>query len=145
MSHKLIEALNAITEADFDALALKLKDAEAEVQSLKELLKVVAAKLGKTAPGQHGGRRVQKPKSAAAPNVAADGESDEDTTPAIPGMTRTEQHRRTVQRFIQANGPTRSAELCKKTGVPVGSITAVLKHPMFVETAIGWGLTVNHR
>ncbi len=130
----LLNALAAVTEDDFAAMEKEIETKRAELAALESLVKVVSAKLGKTPPkvGRGG-----KPSNFTAVNT------DEEQAPA--GTTQTEFRRKRIQEYIMANGPAPLSKLSKHTGIPLGSMNALMKHPMFTQTALGYGLAANHR
>ena len=131
--NNLLTALNSVTEDDFNAMEKEIEEKRNELASLESLIKVIAVKLGKVTP------KVARGKSA---NFNA---SNPDEEQAPPGTTQTEFRRKRIKEYLMANGPMPQAKIVKGTGIPQGSITAVLKHPMFVQTALGYGLAENHR
>lgn len=157
MTTALMNAIAAITEADYDALVSEINQHEAKLASLRELLKIVSARLGKADPTARKtwSRKPKDPKKPEATkptdgswsdvSEAADQEELAEALRPPAGTTRTEHYRSIVKKYIQANGPQPLAAITKATGIPNGSISAVVSNPMFVKTAIGYGLTANHK
>ena len=123
----LLEALSEATDSDLEDVEAKLVELEKEVAALKELRKVLAAKLGKDLPKSgRGGRR----------KVAAGTAEDEDGD----GFGRAGTliaRRRTIFEYITANGPQTQAELCKQCSIPTGSISATVDHNFFKQLPDG--------
>lgn len=141
---KLVEVLSNATQEDFDALTVRIQELQSELDSLLEVQKVIGLRLGLIEKKKWGGGR--KPAAAnveSGQDSVAEEDSDAPTPPV--GTTRTEFYRKLASEYIQANGPKPLADICRHTRIPSGSITAVVKHPMFVKTAIGYGLAKNHR
>lgn len=129
----LLNALAAVTEDDFAAIEKEIETKRAELAALESLMKVVSTKLGKTPPKPGRGNQ----SNFTAVNL------DEEQAPA--GTTQTEFRRKRIQEYIMANGPAPLSKISKATGIPLGSMNALFKHPMFTQTALGYGLSANHR
>lgn len=129
----LLNALNSVTEDDFDAMQKEIDGKRNDLHSLEALQKVIAVKLGKIPE--------KAPRGKAANFTAVN--PDEEQAPA--GTSQTEFRRKRVKEYIMANGPMPLNKIAKQTGIPSGSISAVMKHPMFTQTALGYGLAENHR
>jgi len=140
-----VEVLRTATKEDFDALTTEIEARQAELDSLLEVQKVLGLRLGLIEKKKWGGGRkpAGKPAEPTGHKTETEDESDAPAPPA--GTTRMEHYRKLVSEYIQANGPKPLADVCRHTKIPNGSITAVVKHPMFVKTAIGYGLSKNHR
>ena len=161
MSVKFLEILSQVNDSDFEEIVEAINKAEVHLKRLRAILPIVAAQCGKShlMPPKHGGRRVKKPVAAGTgsqragstseswQDAAEDADQDDLAAQLRPpaGVTKTEHYRQVVKRYLQANGPQLTHKICKQTGIPNGSITAVLNNPMFVKTAIGYGLTANHK
>ena len=141
----LVEVLRSATKEDFDALTTEIESRQAELDSLLEVQKVLGLRLGLIEKKKWGGPRKAVNKPAGTESQDTENEDDSDAPVPPAGTTRIEHYRKLVSEFIQANGPKPLAEICRHTKIPNGSITAVVKHPMFVKTAIGYGLAKNHR
>lgn len=57
----------------------------------------------------------------------------------------TDFRRKQIYLYIENNGPTPLKNLAEKFKIPMGSIGAVMDHPNFIRTAIGYGLRKNHK
>ncbi len=137
-----VQSLLSATQQDYDAILQDIQAREQELTALRDAAKLIGLRLGIVEKKQHGGRRVGGKKQEAA-DTPEDQEVEAPVAP--PGTAKTEHYRTLLKQFIQANGPHTMSELSRKTGVPNGSMTAVLAHPMFVKTAIGYGLSNNHK
>lgn len=138
-----VQSLLNATKEDYDQLVNDINAREQELVALRDAAKLIGLRLGIVEKKQHGGRRVACKKGESA---GTGPEADDVETPAAPaGTAKTEHYRTLLRQFIQANGPHTMSELARKTGIPNGSMTAVLNHPMFVKTAIGYGLSANHK
>jgi len=104
---------------------------------------VIGIRLGIVEEPQDVSRGVSGYRPVAADKKQQSGDVEPPEAP--PGIAKTEHYRGILKQFIQANGPHTMSELARKTGIPNGSMTAVLTHPMFVKTAIGYGLSANHK
>jgi len=151
---KLLDALAEITESDFDSIVAEITEKEKDLAKLKRLLSIVCVQLGKEDPSakktwsrkpknQRGASGADQPRNDSVSNAEREEFVEAPEPPA--GTTKTEHYRSLVQRYIQANGPTPIHVLVKRTGIPEGSMGGVIKHPMFVKTAIGYGLSSQHR
>lgn len=145
-----LEALEQVSEQDLEEIRTKAEEAEALAERLRGVQRVIEIKLGlRPAPGMHsrgtGGGRKKKAAAGEESESPAGAASADSAPPAVvagsPPMTQTERHRAAVREFLMANGPQSQAVVCKRTGVPIGSITNVLKHPWFTHTARGIELT----
>lgn len=141
----LVEVLRSATKEDFDALTAEIASRQSELDSLLEVQKVLGLRLGLIEKKKWGGGRKPAAKPAVSRSDETESEDDSDAPSPPAGTTRMEHYRKLVSEYIQANGPKPLAEICRHTKIPNGSITAVVKHPMFVKTAIGYGLAKNHR
>jgi hypothetical protein len=140
---KIAEALSTATTEDYEALGEKITERQAELDSLREVQKIIGLRLGIVKKKKWGGGRKAAEEK---PEVSPDGKQPDAVEMEIPiGETKMEHYRKLVSEYLQANGPKPLAEICRRTGIPNGSITAVVKHSMFVKTALGYGLTKNHR
>jgi hypothetical protein len=149
-----VQSLLNATKEDYDQLvndidtrekelATYIDTRQKEIASLRAAAQVIGIRLGIVKEPHHGGRVVAGYKPVAADKKQQTGDVDPPEAP--PGTAKTEHYRGILKQFIQANGPQTMSELSRKTGIPNGSMTAVLSHPMFVKTAIGYGLTENHK
>ena len=138
-----VQSLLNATQEDYDQLVKDIDAREQELVAMRDAAKLIGLRLGILEKKHHGGRRVAGKKSEASDNNPED--DDVEAPAAPPGTAKTEHYRGILKQFIQANGPHTMSELSRKTGIPNGSMTAVLSHPMFVKTAIGYGLTENHK
>ncbi len=130
----LLNALNAVTDDDFEKIQGEINAKRNELAALESLQKVIAIKLGK----------IQKPVRGESKSTNFNPpETDEEKPPA--GTTQSEFRRKRVKEYLMANGPTPLSKIARQTGIPQGSMNAVLKHPWFVSTALGWGLHENHK
>lgn len=137
-----VQSLLNATKDDYEQLVKDIEARETELVALKDAARLIGLRLGVVEKKQHGGRRVKGQSSAATVPLA---EREVETPEAPPGTAKTEHYRSLLKQFIQANGPHTMSELARKTGIPNGSMTAILNHPMFVKTAIGYGLSANHK
>ena len=132
----LLDALKQATEADLESISARVAELEAELDGLRELKRLLEVKFGiRKKPGAHlrnGGGRRKTAATDAPGDAASDGQ---------PQLSATDQHRLNIKRYLMANGPQSQGSIVKQCGVPAGSITAVLKHPMFKHTAKGVELT----
>jgi hypothetical protein len=129
----LVDQLLKATKQDYDEIEKQITERELELNALRETHRVIGIRLGI----QH---RSKKKASGESADVA------HAEVPDVPvGTGRTEHFRKVVREYIQANGPAQPSILSQKTGVPSGSMGGVLNHPMFVKTAIGYGLAENHK
>lgn len=131
----LIDALAAVKESDLQQIDDKLTAMRNELYALEQVRKVVLAKLGKTAP---------RPAASKADNFKRpEANPDEEQVP--PGMSRADFRRQKIAEYIQKNGPSKTSELANATGIPLGSMSALMAHHTFCDTALGWGLAKNHK
>ncbi len=145
----IVKTLLEATKEDYEELSKQIDARAVELEALREAQKLIGIRLGIVERKQHGGPRTRKafsPADSSGSTESSDTEQDDDDTPQPPaGTTKTEHYRKICQQYIQANGPTTLMDLARKTGIPSGSIGGVVNHPMFVKTAIGYGLKENHR
>lgn len=150
----LMDALAEISEADFESIVAQIAAKDQELLKLKKLLAIVCVQLGKEDPFAKK-TWSRQPKNPAAAKLAGESWADaaaeadrqdlaEELQPPA-GTTKTEHYRSIIKRYIQANGPSPVHVLVKHTGIPEGSMGGTLKNPMFVKTALGYGLAANHR
>lgn len=159
----LLDALKNVSQEDLDQVTQQLAEAEAVVDSLKEVKRLLEAKLGFRKPlGWHlkdrnkqkaAERRAAKAEAAASSEEAElhqdEPGGEEDTDEAAEQtvgkgptqMTATEMHRRKAREFLKTRGYCSLAGIAKQCSIPMGSITNVLKFPWFMATARGWELT----
>lgn len=131
----LIDAIAAVEESDLQELDAKIMSARNELYALEQVRKVIVAKLGQTGP---------RPASSKADNFKrADSNPDEEQVP--PGMSRADFRRQKIAEHIEKEGLTKTGDLARATGIPLGSINALMAHEMFCDTALGWGLSKNHK
>lgn len=138
-----VQSLLNATKEDYEQLVKDIEARETELVALKDAARIVGLRLGLVEKKQHGGARAPRARK---PDDGSEEQASGVEAPEPPaGTGKTEHYRILIKRYIQANGPTTMVELSRKTGIPNGSMTAALTHPMFVKTAIGYGLTENHR
>lgn len=137
-----VQSLLNATKEDYEQLVKDIEERETELVALKDAARIVGLRLGLVEKKQHGGART--PRAQKADDGGEEASNVEAPEPPA-GTGKTEHYRTLIRRYIQANGPTPMAELSRKTGIPNGSMTAALTHPMFVKTAIGYGLKENHK
>ncbi len=157
----LMDALMNVSQEDLDEVNQELAEAESAVDSLKEVKRLLEAKLGFRKPlGWHlKGRNKQKAAERRAAKAEAagiteaqvlpnevDSEDDEEANEQTVGkgptqMTATEIHRRKAREFLKTRGWCSLAGIAKQCHIPMGSISNVLKFPWFMATARGYELT----
>ena len=121
----LIEAIENAGDEDFDNVEKEIAAAETKLNALKEVRRILAAKLGKPIANPPR-RRTSKP--AANPDESKFGR---------PGSI-SEQRRRAMFEHIAANGPTPQSKLLKLFDIPQGSMTELLNHGFFKKMPDGW-------
>lgn len=139
----LAEALSKITQQDLDEVVAKITELESELDTQKELRRIIEIKLGVRKPhGAHLRGLKRKPKAASLPTAQDMGGHLDNEPENDPKYTATEQHRLNVRKFLkECNGPMSLAAIAKQTHVPMGSITNVMRHLWFQDTGKGYMLT----
>lgn len=129
----LLNALSAVTEADLKSIDEKIASLKNELEALQQIQKLVAIRLGVVAP---------KTARGNAKNFHAEPTDEE---PIPPGSNRSDVRRARIVAFIKANGPSTMAAIAKGLGIPNGSMNALLSDRRFIQMALGYGLTENHK
>lgn len=159
----LMDALKNVSQEDLDQITEQLAEAEKVVDSLKEVRRLLEAKLGFRKPlGWALKRAAAERRAAKAARVAdaagsaeaeahrdelggeeAEAEAAEEQTvgKGPTQMTATEMHRRKAREFLKTRGYCSLAGIAKQCHIPMGSISNVLKFPWFMATGRGWELT----
>ena len=138
-TNKLMEALSAVSQEDLDAVNEELEKLETKADQLKELKRIIEVKLNLRKPqGFHlrGCKRKEKPAGDSSDTNSATTDNEMATQLSV-----TEQYRLDARRYIMANGPQLGGKIAKACDIPMGSITAVLKHKSFKQGPHGYELS----
>lgn len=125
----LLEALKSVKASDLEEVDGQIAELEKQLADLKDMRRVIAIKLGISKPKNE---NFKKGKSKAGPE---DPESER-----LP-RNMCEQYRLRIKEYLMANGPAPQTVICKKTGIPEGSISAAVNHEWFCKTGRGVELT----
>lgn len=138
VASKLIDAFSEVSKTDLETVEKAISDNETQLIFLRELRRVLIARLGLKPPtgaAAHVHKGPAKKRPAASPPDAAPVQSE--LTPADAPVTATDRHRQNAYRYIMANGASQPKDICKHCDIPAGSITAVLSHHWFKRTPRG--------
>lgn len=122
---KFIDALAAVTQDDLNEVNTTIEELENQLSGLKRARGVILSALGK-APKRSGAVKGRVSKSL----------DDTFTVDSAP-LTKLDEYRQAVYRYLAANGPQQQATLAKRCNIPSGSMTAVVGHKWFVVTSRG--------
>lgn len=140
----LAEALSKITQQDLEEVVAKITELESELDTQRELRRIIEVKLGVRKPqGAHLRGMKRKPKAANLPTAQDMGGSVNSDSDDDQQYTATEQHRMNARKWLlaQHNKATPVLECARQAGVPTGSTTNVFRHPWFQHTPNGVMLT----
>lgn len=129
MSTKLLQALEAATEADLAELDAEIGKAVQRLDGLKAARKLVAAKLGRGEKRKSSAPRAAKPDK---PLIAAVG---------ILPLHKLDAARREVGRYLAKHGPVRPDTLAAALAIPESRFGRVMECEWFTQSAQGWHLT----
>lgn len=139
----LAEALAKITKEDLEQVNQRIAELESELDTQKELRRIIEIKLGVRKPlGAHLRGSKRKSKTADLPTSQNMGASVRTDDADDEQFTATERHRMNARKvLLQSGQPVPVPVICKSAHIPSGSITNVLRHPWFQDTGRGVMLT----